>query len=363
MIFVGKEENGYFAEEIAIQQDIQFYYIEPNVNIEKQVNSILECYRQNYTIFDIEQYIDDADIIAKNIECICKANGSQPIIYASGYKTYSTVILKLVEYGVKYFIFGVNQYEMKDQLLKCMNGYYDANGIEIVKEMQEAIKKEDVEQLNSTSTTIAVAGSMPRMGTTTIAIQLVKYLQYKGKKACCIFMNSPEYFEALREWYEKIEEDEEIGLFRLENVDHFYDVTKIKEIFARNYDYYIYDYGNYFDTNFNRVSFLEKNLQVFVVGADTTELKHTSAVINSAFYDDVNYVYNFVAEADREDIVEFMDNKADNTYFAPYCPDKYIFTPEGAAYLEKLIPLEDITENVSKSKKGFLFKRSKKKVR
>lgn len=357
MIFVGRADRGYFVEEYCEKQNLYFDYVESSLSIQEQVNPILTHQKQDYTIFDVEQYTDEAEVITDWVWKICNTNCSKPIILASGYRSFARIITELAESGVKYFILGATLSDMKDQLEKCLNGFYDANGIEFIEDVKKE-QEEIEEQISSNCTTIAVTGACKRIGTTTQAIQFIRYIQLCGKKACYIQMNGNDYIQSLRTWFD-VEEDEEIGKVTYQGVDHYYKLDKIREIMQKNYDFYIYDYGVYFDTDFNRVSFQEKDKQIFVVGSDQSEMQHTYNIIQSAFYDMVNYIYNFTSDADKPAILELMEEKAEKTYFSTYVPDKYVFAPNDI-YAE-IVPIEEEEVPVqNESKKKKFFRRSRK---
>ena len=356
MIFVGSADRGYFVEEYCKKNDLPFNYVDSFTSIEAQVNPILAYQKQDYTVFDIEQYTDEAEVIADWIWKICNTNCSKPIIFASGYKSYASIITELVKSGVKYFILASVLSEMKDQLEKCLNGFYDANGIDFVENFKQEAE-ENEERVNDNCTTIAIAGACNRIGTTTNAMQFIRYIQLSGKKACYIQMNSSDYIQSLKTWFD-IEEEEEIGRVTFQGIDHYYKLDKIREIMQRNYDFYVYDYGVYFDTDFNRVSFQEKDKQIFVVGSDQSEMQYTYNIIQSAFYDTVNYIFNFTSDADRKEVLEMMEEKAEKTYFSTYVPDKYVFAPNDI--YAAIVPLNaEIPQSNENKKKGFFKRRSK----
>lgn len=130
MIFAGNQERGYFSEEFAGKNGLDFAYVGTYPHIADQTNDILRHGKQDYTIFDVDTYIDEADEIADQIIRICRANNSKAIVYAPGYMLESAMIMALYDKGITYFITAQTLSSMKDQLEKCINGYYDANGIE-----------------------------------------------------------------------------------------------------------------------------------------------------------------------------------------------------------------------------------------
>lgn len=354
ILFIGAQEKGYFIEDVAKKQGLEFGYISAHGHIKYQVNNIICESGTKYMVFDIEQYTDSAEEIAKHINAIRNCNNAKPIIYASGYHPGSTVVVELLQNNIKEFILGSSLTDMKDQLEKCINGYYEINGMDelIVKPLNEV--EEEIKE-NYNFKTIGVAGASQRIGTTTQALHIVKYLIYKGYKACYIQSNSTKFIHSIIEWYdeESVAWDKEIGKVTLEGVDHFYKVDKISDVKKLGYDYYVYDYGTYFDSNFNKMSFLEKDIRVMVLGYKPQEMDNTYKLLSSAFYVDVKYIFSFGRHLDEEELEGIMDDKVIDTIVPQDCDDMYIFS-EPELY-EKIIPVENRNEEtvVKEKKKGF----------
>ena len=195
------------------------------------------------------------------------------------------------------------------------------------------------------------------MGTTTQALQIVKYLKFNGYKAAYFEMNNHKFVNAVREFYEEAEFDEMEGLTTYQSVDMYYKAERLKEIQDKNYEYIVYDYGVYNEHDFNKVSFLEKDIQIFVVGSKPDEFGRTYDLIKSNFYNDVFYIFNFTSEAEKKDIKELMEDKADKTFFADESKDPFTFG--NSDIYRKMIPLEDKSEDKKERKSGF-FRRKKK---
>lgn len=359
MVFAGSMERGYWIADFCKIEKINLNTVEPGLKIEEQINAILKHGKQDYTIFDAAQYIDDAAELAEGIKKICAANNSKAIILASGYNTKSEVVFTLWLSGIRCFILSVAIADMRDELEKCLNGYYEANDIESVRESVKEREKE-AEYINNIKM-IGVAGACSRIGTTTFAIQIVKYLQFHGYRVAYIQMNSTKYVDMIKEWYdeEQVREDSEIGCVTYENVDHYYRLDKLSDVLKLGYDFYVYDYGTYFDTAFNRISFLEKDYKIFVCGSDPMELNATVDIVRSYFYDSVKYIFNFVGAGGRDDIADLMNNvKMEDCYLPEFVPDKYTLTDtesySGLIPLEKKKSLEKV-----KSQKKRLFGRKK----
>lgn len=197
---------------------------------------------------------------------------------------------------------------------------------------------------------IGIAGAVQRMGTTTQAIQLVKYLMYKGYKACYIQMNNHGYVEELIDSYEGVEIEEVIGKAVYQEVEMYYKLEKLPEVLKRDYDYFVYDYGVFSDRDFNKISFLEKDLQIFTVGTKPGEFMKTYQLIENNFYNSVLYIFNFVVDdkQERDDIYELMAEKEDVTFFAPDCRDPFRLCQ--TEFYESLFPVKAVVETVEPKK-------------
>ena len=203
---------------------------------------------------------------------------------------------------------------------------------------------------------VSVGGACSRMGTTTIAMQLVKHLLYCNKKACYIEVNSSGFLEDLMAAYNPDTIEEEKGKVTFGNVDMYWRQDLIPEILHMDYEYFIYDYGAFKRPDFNKISFLEKEIKIMVLGANPGEIQCSTELIRSIFYQDVQYIYNLTSSADQKDILELMEDKADQTYFSEYCPDMFHYVP--ASFYEKIFPkLEPKEEEPAKKKSWWRRKR------
>lgn len=354
ILFVGNEEKGYFAKKVAEKKGWKIAYISSRTDIRNQVQDILQVQDVEYIIYDMMQYGSSADTIAEVITRIYKANNAKVIIHAEGYNPGMLLIRRLVYSGFENFVFASMLADKQDELEHCIEG----SNHKLTEDVGEVTEEEAAE--TSTARTIGVAGAIARMGTTTQAIQFVKYLNFKGYRACYIQMNNHKWVEDLAEAYEDVECDSEMGRVSYKSVDMFYKLDKIKDVLKLNYDFYIYDYGVYSDWDFNKISFLEKEVQAFVVGTKPGEFMKTYEVIENNFYNNVFYIFNFIpnVQSEREDTYDLMQEKKDVTFFAPDCRDPFVFAADGADIYEQILPVASVGPEEKPKKKGlFRLKR------
>lgn len=360
ILFVGSKEKGYFSEDVAKKAGLVTVYIQENIHISKQAEDIL-VYKEKcrHIIYQIDQYADSTDEIVKWILKIQDALNVKSIIYAVGYPVKSQIIMELWKSGIKNYVFSSFLADQKEDLELCLNNYYETFGYEekrgITFEFDEEVKAE--EQHFTSAKTIGIAGAVPRMGTTTHALQFIKHLSFMGYRAAYIQMNSHHYVEDLAESYADAKKDEEIGLVTYQQVDMYYRLDKLQDVRKREYDFFVYDYGYYNEPGFNKVSFLERDVQVFVVGSKPGEFDRTYDVIMNNFYNNVFYIFNFVAEAEKKDLIELMEDKADCTFFADDIRDP--FTYSASNIYGDMLPVENKNQELTQKRK-FVFGRRKK---
>lgn len=94
------------------------------------------------------------------------------------------MIEKLLNAGFKNFILATSLAKQYEEYSKCLEGYYEENGIDIkaAEEPQQIIRQK--------VKTIGIAGTIPRIGTTTTSLQLVKYIESRGYNAAYVEINT-----------------------------------------------------------------------------------------------------------------------------------------------------------------------------
>ena len=360
IVYVGNELEGVWVREVAAKHKKEIAFVPSNLHIRAQVNEILSFSGCEWIIFDLNQYTDEGKILTDYIQRITKANNATPIIFTGArFHPKSQAVKLLYENGIKNFIFAWTQGEQKEELEQCLNGFMEATMDIFMQEEQEKEEKEEVnkQELDSRRICIGIAGSMHRMGTTTQAIQIVKFLSFHGKKACYIEMNDTDYVKNIKEWFDCDEADEWLGKVTFEHVDLFYKESMLPEVLEEDYDYFIYDYGAYDDPSFNRTSFLEKDIRIFVVGSTAGEMPASQSIIRSAFYKNIEYIFNLVPESERKEILEMMEEKAEHTYFSGYSPDPFVI--QDVALYSKLLHLGEGKKKGKQKKYGFRKRRRK----
>lgn len=344
ILFIGAEDRGYFVREVAKTQNHELDFVEYSTNIDAQIDQILSFKETEYLIFDIEQYLDKAEYLAEEIRRIQRAKNCTIIIYAAGYSKESKIIQELVYQGITYFILSANPGEAKVELERCLKGYFKDlkdEGIETLTQVKAADGKASIK--------IGLTGACGRIGTTTQSLQFVKYLQLKGYKACYIQVNSSKYVETLEKYFNTIH-DPYLGKVTLAEIDMYYKQENLSEILNQGYEYYIYDFGTYTETDFNKTSFLEKDIRIFVMGSKANEIRQTDEVIRSEYYKEVSYIFSFISELEKPEILELMEERATRTFFSVYAPDPFVYVPNDI--YPKILPVKNKDMKEKSAKRG-----------
>lgn len=170
---------------------------------------------------------------------------------------------------------------------------------------------------------INIAGSMPRIGTTTQSLTLCKYLNACGHKAAYFECNTQNYIGALQTMYVDTMPHPHVDYLNFAGID-MYPKERIKEFTDGNgkYEYLICDYGNMLLASFDENNFINGTARIMVGGSKVSELlEMTKLLSRSELYQRLIYIFSFVPAADRDTILEQMAEISAWTLFSPYMPD------------------------------------------
>ena len=256
----------------------------------------------------------------------------------------------------------INKPKKLERSLVVVKSVYSPDN-QLPTEDQRDRKKDEIEGNYISSATVAVVGSTPRIGTTTQALQIVKHLILQGYTACYIQLNSSDHVQRIAEFYTDSTQDEDMGRVTYQNIEMYYRQEKIADILAKNYDYYIYDFGCISDKDFTLVQFLEKDIKIAICGSKANELPQIQSVLEQLGNTSADYIFSFTSENDQADIIELMEEKRKHTYFTGYIPDPFSYAPCSEPIFKAVIK-PDKPKNQPDTKKHrfslFAWKKAKK---
>ncbi len=115
------------------------------------------------------------------------------------------------------------------------------------------------------------------MGTTTQALQIVKYLLFKGYKAAYYEMNNHKFVEAVADAYSDVDKDDIDGVVKYQKVDMYYKADKLKEVQNKDYDFIVYDFGVIVTMTLIRYLFLKRIFKFLLLEVNPMNFpKHTT---------------------------------------------------------------------------------------
>lgn len=231
----------------------------------------------------------------------------------------------------------------------------------ITKPKPQTHKKVQKSQQRSGSRTlkIAVIGAMRRIGTTTVALQLVKYLNDQEEHAAAYLQyNNSDFITDLKEICCADVDTGKPDKITFANTDIFSDPRKVNGIISSGYQYIVYDYGDI--KSISQSSAFEKDIIIIVGGAEPDEIRSMTAAMEVFNQKNVFYFFNFTPFSDREELLDMMEGYRNKTFFLDYIPDKFCYNPDlGGAFarmMESDYEVEDLTTGKEK-RLGRIFRK------
>ncbi len=171
---------------------------------------------------------------------------------------------------------------------------------------------------------INIAGVIPRMGTTTLSLQLVRFLQESGYDACYVEMSRQDYIWGVMNIYAGVSMDRATGkticmgipMFPCERMEALREGKPA-------YDYIVCDFGNLSDTTFHKQQFIGGDCGILVCGNKPNEIFRTEDAIADPVLEDAVTVFNFTDPSDQAEIRAMMMDRGGTTDFMPYIPDPF----------------------------------------
>ena len=350
ILFVGENDKGYFVPEIAEKYDEKCSFSGFVSDLESLSKRILQGSYSTVILHLPSLVIMDYQNIGNFCKNIAIANGNiRLVVMAEGYNINSKIIQAAIGAGVRFFMLGVNAATLKKELSDALGDKTNIEEIfgQLPTENQRDKRKDEIESSFTSSKTVAVIGSMHRIGTTTQALQIVKHLILSGFTACYIQLNNSNYVQSVGEFYTDAVVDDNIGLVKYQNLEMYYRQERISDILSKNYNYYVYDFGSIQDIGFTLVQYLEKDIKIVVCGSKSNELPHMQNVLK--IISSSEYIFSFTSENDQKEILGWMEDKKPHTYFSGYVPDPFSYSP--TPFYDKIIkPAKSETPT---EKKGF----------
>jgi hypothetical protein len=151
--------------------------------------------------------------------------------------------------------------------------------------------------------------------------------------------------------------DQGIHLLKFKGLDIYLDPSQITKNIRQRYDCLVYDYGCYFDSDFERLSFFEKDVSCLVGGSKVNEYAATNQALKETINrENMYYLFSFTSVDEAKDIQSSMAALSEHTFFPAYTPDMFVYNPDNN--YEKFFKYKLKVEK-QKEKKGILFFRKR----
>ncbi|MDD7511967.1 MAG: hypothetical protein PUK21_06335 [Peptostreptococcaceae bacterium] len=362
--YLGNDNKMQYALDKAVG-DKEYHWIKSNdkINILEYIDSLVQFNSKRY-IFDLGSYINTEEEIAEAILKIKKMTKADIIIYAPNFSGLENLLITLKAAGFKKYITDTNLTDIEEKYIALSEISDDFSFNEELIKTKEDIRNEFLEanpkfkteiEDNRKTMKIAVVGSQRRIGTTTLALNLMKMFNFaEDSSSCYIECNKTGFTKSLIENMD-CTYNRTLDEIKLEGDSIFRDVKKIKDIEKEGYSKIIYDFGVLTDDNIEAA--LEKDIVIAVIGAKTLEIEHTLNLIKmTSTYPNFAYVFNFIPEKDREETKKGQGELSLKTFFLSYAPDETNLSIENREMLKNLV--ETMYSSLPKDKKNKnIFKR------
>lgn len=375
------EENKRYKKYIYISKQVQpiieKYCIDNNItlvtrfineyNLEKFMQTELRNLNSiDYLIIDlksIENLTTEDEIISK-ITLIRKMYDLRIIILAEGYKYGNILLGKIFNLGIYNIITEVEESKLNEQLEKTLSEegmsfgnsikYKIDNQLIAVNQTTKLIKENFIKVKQTVS--IGVIGTEKHIGTTTVAINLAKYLsELTNIRACYIENNNHNSIITLVENKAAVYvADSEKVIFK--GIDMFLKPKNMSDILSNNFNFYIYDYGALDEiTEEEKMSFLTRDLKIVVTGNKSWEIPN---LINcfQIIGEDINtyLVVNFAKDSEKENFrINLGEYWKERTTFSEYITDP--FEVGNKYFFETILKPYLLNASITEKKKKFSF--------
>lgn len=378
LIYVGRSRNNILETIIKEQNIVVITRLLNEYNITDIFREDLKAINNiDYLVLDLSAFVNSSTNgeILKNLDKLRGNFEFKIIIIASGFRRGNELLSQCFYMGIYNLVTASNDIQMYDQLKICLSEkgmtYAQASQYRIdmlpKKSSNISIIKTEFKKVKQ-DISIGVLGITRHIGTTTWAINLLQFFyEIPNIKACLIEVNKHKDIKDLADITEinkmGIEHFPLAGEIRVGGMEMFYDLSKIGDITAQNYDFYIYDFGETSElTDTELASFLNKDIKFIILGTCQWEYKYISNTFEklriSEEQDRLYFIYNFVKKEDQNEIRSQMSTF--NVYFNEYQPDPFRIKSKDKDYLEEILRRylsNSYFEEESKKKNRFNLKK------
>lgn len=195
---------------------------------------------------------------------------------------------------------------------------------------------------------IGVIGIMPRVGTTTQAVQLVKTLSSFGKSVCYVQKNDTAFLYSLELFFSEVQKDSANGRLLYHDLIFYKDRNYA---YSKDYDFMVTDYGCAPSGQLPS-DFYSNDIRIVACGGNAEEVASLTTLSHQLYRDEsIIYIFSFIDSDDRPEVLDLMGDRREMVYFAPYTPDCFRSYADSEALYRELLGFRE--EQTAKPKRGF----------
>ncbi|WP_027626232.1 hypothetical protein [Clostridium lundense] len=262
----------------------------------------------SYFAIDLKALKDTENEIIEAITAFKAMYDSRIIIFAEGLKREDELISRLIEEKIYNVIISKEIQEIKDEILKCLS--------HIGKTEEDWNLKENNENqytFNHKNIKIAVAGVLSRVGTTTTAFNMARFLFNSGAKVSYTEANDCGHLKEIAAYYEFLKVE---NYYRYKGVEYY-----PNKQFPNDVNCQIFDLGSL--NKGNIAIFKSCDIKILCSGSKPYELIETYEAINSIKDVDYNILFSSISDEENLKIRKSFENSNDNIHFLKYSPSLF----------------------------------------
>ncbi len=267
-------------------------------------------------VIDLKAITDIEEELINAITAFKTIYNARFIIIAEGLKQGNQLLKKLIDIEVYNLVTAETIENIRKEIEQCIIG----DGMIYQDCLKYLIETMDIEKatkfnLKGKNIKIAVAGIMPRIGTTTTAMNLANYIASLGAKVCYIECNKYEQLKMMYMFYDELTNKENV--YEYKGVKYYGDRCEIQS----DYEFIIYDIGTLVDRNFNLV--LNNDINILCSGSKPYEIKRLYNIADKVSNIKMDIVFSFSSYRERIKIKKLMREFEKNYFFLNYSTDLF----------------------------------------
>ena len=217
---------------------------------------------------------------------------------------------------------------------------------------EQPIVEQNREETIGVTKKIGVIGIMPRVGTTTQAVQLVKTLVSLEKSVCYVQENDSAFLDSLELFFSEVQKDSANGRLVYHDLIFYKDKNYA---YSKDYDYMVTDYGCASSEQLP-TDFYSNDIRIVICGGNAEEVAALTTLSHQLYRDEsIVYIFSFIDPDDRPEVLDLMGDRREMVRFAPYTPDCFHSYEDSEALYRELLGFRE--EQTAKPKRGFGRKR------